>query len=100
ASVLPMIGQPSSPGICVSVLRFGGVKVNAGEAILCIDMADAPCLRETRTDKSVVQNSPLRGRCKACRLYPAKLRRDPANATRPRPMLDWNKKRQKRGGPT
>ena len=27
SSVLPMIGQPSSPGICVSELRFGGVKL-------------------------------------------------------------------------
>ena len=42
SSVLPMIGQPSSPGICVSELRFGGVKLIAGEATLCIDMAVAP----------------------------------------------------------
>jgi hypothetical protein len=33
-----MIGQPSSPGICFSELRFGSVKVNAGEATLCIDI--------------------------------------------------------------
>jgi hypothetical protein len=37
-----MIGQPSSPGICVSELRFGGVKLIAGEATCCIDMAIAP----------------------------------------------------------
>src|SRR3984893_14148990 len=40
--VLPMIGQPSSPGICVSVLRFGGLKLIAGEATCCIVMAIAP----------------------------------------------------------
>jgi len=39
---LPISGQPSSPGICVSELRFGGVKVTVGEATLCIDMAIAP----------------------------------------------------------
>jgi hypothetical protein len=37
-----MIGQPSSPGICVSELRFGGVKAIAGEATVCIDIAVAP----------------------------------------------------------
>jgi hypothetical protein len=37
-----MIGQPSSPGICVSELRFGGVKVIAGAATVCVDMAVAP----------------------------------------------------------
>jgi len=28
---LAVIGQPSSPGICVSELRFGGVRLIAGE---------------------------------------------------------------------
>jgi hypothetical protein len=37
-----MMGQPSSPGMWVSELRFGGVKVNAGETAVCIDMAVAP----------------------------------------------------------
>jgi len=37
-----MIGQPSSPGICVSELRFGGEKVIAGAATVCLDMAVAP----------------------------------------------------------
>jgi hypothetical protein len=39
---LPISGQPSSPGICVSEFRFGGVKVITGEATLCIDKAIAP----------------------------------------------------------
>ena len=42
SSVLPINGQPSSPGICVSELRFGGVRLIAGETTLCIDMAMAP----------------------------------------------------------
>src|SRR5882724_11285889 len=37
-----MTGQPSSPGICASELRLGGVSVIAGEATLCMDMAIAP----------------------------------------------------------
>ena len=32
----------SSPGMCVSELRFGGVKLRADGATLCIDMAVAP----------------------------------------------------------
>src|SRR3979411_3316283 len=37
-----MMGQPSSPGMCVSELRFGGVRAIGGEATLCIDMTVAP----------------------------------------------------------
>ena len=34
-----MIGQPSSPGICVSELRFVDGNAVAGEATVWIDMA-------------------------------------------------------------
>jgi hypothetical protein len=37
-----MIGQPSSPGMCVNWLRLGGVKGALGEAPPCIDMLLAP----------------------------------------------------------
>src|SRR6185437_4069957 len=62
-----MIGQPSSPGICVSVLRFGGVKLIAGEAAVCIDIAVTPkgpaMVRRTASSRTL--NSPLRAWCKA-----------------------------------
>jgi len=48
-SVLPISGQPSSPGICVSELRFsGGGKVTVGEATLCIDMGTCSGFRGPR----------------------------------------------------
>ena len=47
-SVRPTIGQPSSPGMCASELRWGGFSVIAAEATLCIDMAIAPVGRGLR----------------------------------------------------
>ena len=42
-----MIGQPSSPGMCVSSLRLGAVNGSAG-ATFCIDMTIAPVDRPNR----------------------------------------------------
>src|SRR5204863_554535 len=70
SSVLPMIGQPSSPGMWVSELRFGGVRVIAGEATLCIDMAVAPLIPDHHGSHlvaiaaSTLANNPVRVRCK------------------------------------
>src|ERR1700761_6544146 len=94
-----MIGQPSLPGICVSVLRFGGVYVNAGETPLCIDMAGAPWLVSWLVGREPINRSyKLSRRGTACKDAGC-IRRNCANtlrgATRPRRVLDWNKKRQK-----
>src|ERR1700743_1711513 len=69
-----MTGQPSSPGIWVSELRFGGARLNTGEATFCIDIADK--LRQIAgSDRFRNQNSLLPARRKDCRLHGAKLRR-------------------------
>src|SRR5579859_7963672 len=77
-----MMGQPSSPGIWVSELRFGGVKLNAGEATLCIDMAGAPWLFLARswTRTNELENS----------AFAAALQRPPAGSGRPAP-LQWSR---------
>src|SRR5262249_32241680 len=70
-----MIGQPSSPGICVSELRFGAVKPTAGEATCCIDMEMAPGV-----GRIAIPFCPLPA--KAGRCHAAKLRRSLRHADR------------------
>src|SRR5580692_6588834 len=60
-----MIGQPSSPGICVSELRFGAVKPVAGEATFCIDMAVAPGLDEWQSIACCPPTAKASGSCAA-----------------------------------
>jgi hypothetical protein len=54
--------------MCVSELRFGGVKPMAGEATCCIDMAKAPEFKRV-----AIPCCPRAA--KINRFYPAKLRR-------------------------
>src|SRR4051812_21319487 len=50
SSVFPINGQPSSPGMWVSELRLGGVKLIGGEARFCSDIA---LLRRSRQSPAV-----------------------------------------------
>jgi hypothetical protein len=48
-----MNGQPSSPGMWVSELRLGAVKLIAGEITFCVDMAGAPSVAIDRISKAL-----------------------------------------------